>query len=182
MLEIELNRPQKFNSLDTEMLTLISEALDLHVGPRGKQPSCSGIILTSVEGRAFSAGGDIKHVVSLAPPAQVNLRRVHCKPYYQNNRSHFAKKGRIPAPGVLGAPAAARGVVGQGPPRCCGRRWDRHGGWSWPLDGVKHQVALAAILCALGVDGVIQSFGPCEQGSHGQDSLRHARSLHRPRA
>jgi len=65
-LEIRLNRPKKFNSLDSEMLTMINAALDTHLGDGSSSPSCAGILITAVEGRAFCAGGDVNHLASLS--------------------------------------------------------------------------------------------------------------------
>jgi enoyl-CoA hydratase/carnithine racemase len=65
-LEIRLNRPKKFNSLNSEMLNLINAALDAHLGDGSAAPSCTGVLLTAVEGRAFCAGGDINHVASMS--------------------------------------------------------------------------------------------------------------------
>ena len=68
VLEIWLNRPKKFNSLDTEMLKLINAALESNLGSASR---CTGILLTAVEGRAFSAGADIKHIASLSREEKV---------------------------------------------------------------------------------------------------------------
>jgi len=80
-LEIKLNRPKKFNSLDTEMLTTIRDALDEALGDGSRPPACAGILLSAVEGRAFCAGGDIKHVAALKSPRErvrrVSLERRH---------------------------------------------------------------------------------------------------------
>jgi enoyl-CoA hydratase/carnithine racemase len=65
-LEIRLNRPKKFNSLDSEMLTIINAALDAHLGDGSVSPSCAGVLITAVEGRAFCAGGDVNHLASLS--------------------------------------------------------------------------------------------------------------------
>lgn len=65
-LEIRLNRPKKFNSLDSEMLTIINAALDTHLGDGSSSPSCAGVLITAVEGRAFCAGGDVNHLASLS--------------------------------------------------------------------------------------------------------------------
>ena len=58
-LELRLNRPSKYNSLDTELLMLIHNSLDNFVGV------AKGILICA-EGRAFCAGGDIKHVSILS--------------------------------------------------------------------------------------------------------------------
>jgi enoyl-CoA hydratase len=57
LLELRLNRPSKFNSLDREMLEAIGAAL------RGPRPA--GILLSAVPGKAFCAGGDIKYASEL---------------------------------------------------------------------------------------------------------------------
>ena len=53
----------RFNSLDTEMLTRIRDALDFDAAP-------AAVLLTAVEGKAFCAGGDIKHVAALPSPRE----------------------------------------------------------------------------------------------------------------
>jgi len=56
----------QFNSLDSEMLTIINAALDAHLGDGSVSPSCAGVLITAVEGRAFCAGGDVNHLASLS--------------------------------------------------------------------------------------------------------------------
>ena len=64
-MEIRLNRANKFNALDSEMLDLLLEAID-----RAIIEGATGILLTATQGKAFCAGGDIKHVAGLEPVAQ----------------------------------------------------------------------------------------------------------------
>lgn len=63
-IEIRLNRPKKYNSLDADMLRSIRDCLDENI------PSCRGVILCAVEGRAFCAGADVKYVASLSPQTE----------------------------------------------------------------------------------------------------------------
>jgi enoyl-CoA hydratase/carnithine racemase len=92
-LEIRLNRPAKFNSLDTEMLTLIRDALDAHAA------ELKGVILSAaLGGRAFSAGGDIKHVAAL-PDAAARVDFLHLE-YSVHQRLHALAHGTGPDPQV----------------------------------------------------------------------------------
>ena len=84
-LELRLNRTAKFNSLDTEMLEIISRALDDHLG------SATGIVLSAAPGRAFCAGGDIKHVVSL--PAEERRPFLHLEYSVHSRLQQAAAQG-----------------------------------------------------------------------------------------
>ena len=69
-LELRLNRTAKFNSLDTEMLEIISRALDDHLG------SATGIVLSAAPGRAFCAGGDIKFMHECAASGKLLVKTI----------------------------------------------------------------------------------------------------------
>ena len=78
-LELCLNRARKLHSLDTEMLTLLRDALATHAPPlpsgafSGEEEAaatrapCRAIVIRSAPlgGRAFCAGGDVAHVAAL---------------------------------------------------------------------------------------------------------------------
>lgn len=59
---VTINRPDKLNALDIEML----EALDAVCGEIEKDRSINAVVITG-EGKAFSAGGDIKAWAAMSP-------------------------------------------------------------------------------------------------------------------
>lgn len=87
-LEICLNRAKKFNSLNTEMLTIIRDALDEHAD------EIRGVLLSAVEGRAFCAGGDIKHVSGLGSEEE-RIRFLHLE-YSVHQRLFELNTGGVP--------------------------------------------------------------------------------------
>lgn len=60
---ITINRPEVFNALNSEVLTLIDAGRqDLTA-----DPACRAIIVTGTGGRAFSAGADLDEITALTP-------------------------------------------------------------------------------------------------------------------
>ena len=101
-LEIKLNRPRKFNSLDTEMLTLIRDALDEH----GSSGELEGVVLSAAEGKAFCAGGDIKHVDGL-PDAAARVEFLHLEYLVHQRLFELSRVGPKPVPVI----AVGDGIV-----------------------------------------------------------------------
>ena len=87
-LEICLNRAKKFNSLNTEMLTIIRDALDEHAD------EMRGVLLSAVEGRAFCAGGDIKHVSGMGSEEE-RIKFLHLE-YSVHQRLFELNTGGLP--------------------------------------------------------------------------------------
>ncbi|MGG3823200.1 enoyl-CoA hydratase [Geobacillus thermodenitrificans] len=61
---LELNRPQALNAMDMQMLTELVDAL------RKIKESDTSIVVIRGKGRGFSAGGDIKTMLSVDDPSQ----------------------------------------------------------------------------------------------------------------
>lgn len=72
---VTLNRPEALNALNDEMRTLLPPFLEDCAG----DPMIYALVLRSVGGRAFCAGGDLKELAGLArpdpEPARASLRR-----------------------------------------------------------------------------------------------------------
>ena len=59
---ITLNRPQALNAVTHDMVRLLHAQL----GAWGRDPAITRVVITAAGGRAFSAGGDIRHLYDLA--------------------------------------------------------------------------------------------------------------------
>ncbi len=71
VLKITINRVSKLNSLTTEMLTSIADAVER----AGSEPSVKCIVITGAGDRAFSAGADIDEFSKLTPAQALNYTR-----------------------------------------------------------------------------------------------------------
>jgi len=61
-----------FGSIDAEMLTLMKDAINAHgLGTEVSEVPAEGILLTSIPGKAFSAGADIKNLAAASPREKV---------------------------------------------------------------------------------------------------------------